>query len=96
MVAVKHDVHQYKKVVLENSTVYRCMKAGCTHYTRKAFIVNKIAECPYCGKNYLITSELAKLTTLHCPECTKSTKKVKVGDISDFLVDLGSSNDTGE
>lgn len=93
MVITKHEIHQYKKVELENSTVYRCMKPGCSHYVRKPFITNRIAECPYCGQNYIITNELAKLTTLHCAACTKS-KKVKPDEVVEFLVNLG--NDTGE
>lgn len=92
MVPTKHEVHQYKRVNLEKSIVYRCVIPGCSHYVRKAFIINRIAVCPYCGKNYVITPKIAQLKTLHCNDCTNS-KKIKPEEVNEFLVDLSTSED---
>lgn len=78
----KH-IHQYKRVKVKDSTVYRCILPNCAHYIGKAFIINRVAKCPYCGNEYLITRELARRETLHCQNCTKG--KVKNEDVVDFL-----------
>lgn len=95
MVVEKHEIHQYKKVTLEKSVVYRCMLPGCSHYVRKAFIVNRISKCPFCGKDYLITAKIALLETLHCDDCTvRRVKKIKPEEVvNEFLVNLGESSD---
>jgi len=89
MVIKPHKIHQYRKVKLVKSVVFRCMLPGCTHYTREAFIINKIALCPFCGKDFLITRDLARRETVHCSECIVSTKpKVEVKEVVEFLEEL--------
>lgn len=79
----KHN-HQYMRVKINKATVYRCMLPGCTHYIPKALLLNRIANCPYCGNDYLITRELARRERLHCSSCTV-TKKVKAEEVVGFL-----------
>lgn len=82
---MKH-IHQYVRVKLTNSTVYRCMKIGCSHYIRPQFLINKIAECPFCGNDYVVTRELAKRKVLRCNECI--VHKDKKVDSVGFLEDI--------
>ena len=96
MVITKHKIHQYRRVKLTNSIVYRCVLPGCTHYIRPQFIINQIALCPYCGNNYLISRELSRREVLHCADCTKG-KKIKVEDNIEFLDTITPvENETGE
>ena len=88
----KHT-HQYMRVKIKESVVYRCMIPGCTHYIPKALLINRIANCPYCGNDFLITRELARRERLHCSSCTVS-KKPKPAEVVGFLDSI--KNDTGE
>jgi hypothetical protein len=93
MVATKHSIHQYMRVQLKNSVVYRCMLPGCSHYKRAAFIVNSIAKCWYCGNDFMITRELAKRKRVHCDSCTERNVKITVPDIQNFLEELKKEED---
>jgi hypothetical protein len=65
------------------------MLPGCRHYLREAFIINQIAICYYCDKEFLITRDLAKREKVHCSECTISRKKkIKAEDVTEFLSGL--------
>jgi transcription elongation factor Elf1 len=84
----KH-IHQYARVKLTNSMVYRCMKIGCNHYLRPQFLVNKVAECPFCGKEYVVTRELSRRKLLRCSNCVVHKKdKIKPSEAVGFLEEI--------
>ena len=86
---LKHKIHQYVKIKLTSATVYRCVLAGCSHYIRPEFILNKVGVCPYCGNEFLITRELARRKIVHCSSCTISKhKKVKPETTVSFLDEI--------
>jgi hypothetical protein len=44
--AAKYDhVHKYKRVMLGDFAVYRCMLLGCTHWLRAEFVAGKLSRC---------------------------------------------------
>jgi len=91
---IKHNIHKYMKVNGKESVIYRCMEPGCSHWIRSIFIVNRIAKCWYCGNNFIITKELARLTKPHCDNCTnKKVKPVKPSEANEFLTELGDEDD---
>lgn len=86
---ILHKIHQYMRIKGKNSVMYRCMLPGCSHYIMGQFIVNKIALCPYCGENFLVTYDLARRKRVHCADCMKSKKdKIKVEEVTNFLDEL--------
>lgn len=89
-VLIKHDIHKYMKVKGKDSTIYRCMEPGCPHWIRAIFIINRIAKCWYCGSDFIITPDLARLKRIHCKDCTnKKVKEIKPEEAGEFLVELG-------
>lgn len=83
-----HKIHQYKRVKGKNSVMYRCVLPGCSHYVRDIFIVGRIAKCPYCGENFLVTNELARRKTLHCEDCTSRKSAIKPEEVTEFLGEI--------
>lgn len=81
-------IHQYLRKILKTSTVYRCVLPGCRHYLRAFQIIGQIGKCWYCGRDFLITRDLARREKVHCANCTKG-KKVKAEELVDFLTELG-------
>lgn len=72
------------RVKINKAIIYRCMLPGCSHYILKALLINRIANCPYCGNDYVITKDLARRERLHCSACTVS-KKPKAEEVVGFL-----------
>ena len=73
----------------KNSVMYRCMLPGCSHYVRDIFIVGRIAKCPYCGEDFVITSELARRKRVHCENCTnKKDDKLAPEETTSFLEEI--------
>lgn len=77
MPAQKHN-HIYKRTVLKDSVVYRCMKPDCTHYLRDVFIEGRAAECPECHEVFVLTKHLLHQRVMPtCPNCRIKNAKVK-------------------
>jgi len=70
---MKHT-HLYKRVNIGSSKpylVYACQKPGCSHYLPAQLLVNKKAECPRCGEEYVIEQRHLELVNPHCNFCGK-------------------------
>ena len=37
--------HKYKRVMLGDFAIYRCMLLGCTHWLRAEFVAGKLSRC---------------------------------------------------
>lgn len=93
-------IHRYKKVRLGGSKenpyyVYKCVKAGCSHYTPLALAEGTLSECNRChepmimGKIQLNGSGGRPMAKPHCSNCIKTKKKEEVASIEDFLKEKG-------
>ena len=89
-------IHRFKKVNISGHGkapywVYKCVKAGCTHYTPLALIEGTLSECNRChepmimGKIQLNGSGGRPMTKPHCNECIRSKKKEEVSTLEEFL-----------
>ena len=76
----KAHTHKYLKTQFKTSEtlIFRCMKAGCSHFLYEPMIVGKFSECWRCGEDFLITKKTIANKKLHCPDCTwDKHKKIK-------------------
>jgi hypothetical protein len=68
--------HKYLRVPIKGRDsvgrhLYRCVRAGCTHYIREEFIVGQKCICWRCDDEFIIEQKQKKLKKLHCRNCTK-------------------------
>lgn len=85
--------HKYKRVKLSTKLVYRCVKPGCSHYKLPSFIIGALAECWYCGKDFVINHEMSRRERVHCSDCTeKRDKKIKPIEVVSFLEEIANES----
>ena len=91
-----NHIHRYKKVQIGGTKkdpylVYKCVKAGCSHYVPLPLAEGTMSECNRChepmimGKVQLTGSSGKAMARPHCQDCIKSKKKEVVANIEDFL-----------
>ena len=73
----KH-LQRYRKK--SKSKVYVCTKQDCFHRVDAEFLIGKHAECPSCGGEYSLTTEMLRRVIPHCISCTRGKKDGLVGD----------------
>lgn len=78
---IKSEYHALRRV-RGSKTVYQCADPGCTYRENKAFLLNKMANCHLCGKDFILSSYALTLSRPHCDDCTKGEKRkeANVGD----------------
>ena len=72
----KHTLHVYERSN-KTKTIYRCIDPYCSHYQALEYLIGKVAECPKCGTEFILTKILLKNKLPTCFLCSKSPKKMK-------------------
>lgn len=73
MPSLKH-VHTYERSKLNKKT-YRCVgDPTCTHFARRELLIGKLAKCPECEREIILTSALLDLSKVICDSCRKDTR----------------------
>lgn len=75
MSALRHT-HTYRRSRARNN-LYQCTDPACSHYADRKFIVGKLAKCPDCGREYILTPYDLKLATPKCEQCKNLTRGAK-------------------
>lgn len=99
MPKIKH-LHKYRKINLSATKdktyfVYKCIKAGCSHYIPLHLAEGALCECNRCEQPMLIGREQLKgsqVRAMAYPHCVDCIKRKKVDDdtfttLKDFLKD---------
>lgn len=81
MPALKH-LHTYQKVYNYkekrfSKTRMRCLDPDCSHTHSREFLVGKRARCPTCLEPFILDSQILRIRTPHCEDCTRKYKKSK-------------------
>lgn len=76
---IEEHIHKYMRVKLGDKgfQVFKCMKAGCTHYVRAELVVGNYHECWRCGVVMVMNQWSATFKKPHCRTCTRDYKKKK-------------------
>ena len=75
MSALKHT-HTYRRSKARKN-LYQCADPACSHYADRKFIVGKLAKCPDCEREYILSPYHLKLATPKCNPCLSATRKDK-------------------
>lgn len=76
----EHRLHIYRRVKHSSGRkdIFMCAHPYCTHVTSVEYLLGKAAECPYCGREYIMRAKQFKREVLlHCPNCRSGRGKRK-------------------
>jgi hypothetical protein len=77
--------HKYRRILIKDEYVYRCVLKGCLHYIQEAFIEGQEALCNRCDKPFTITKRSLvprKIVKPHCKACNRPTFNRAVGKVT--------------
>lgn len=89
----KHT-HCYKRA--KDKILYFCTLPGCYHKQRKEFLIGKLQSCPYCKRDFRLTSDDLKRARPKCAACKSSLKGADITKALAFLstIKLEEHNET--
>jgi hypothetical protein len=64
--------HKFKRILKDGrkTSEFACLHPQCSYVRDARYLVNKMAACGYCGKDFIITPEMARRQgILHCKGC---------------------------
>lgn len=82
-------IHTLKRVKLKNSKdIFMCSDPLCSWTRRREYLVGKKFLCPYCGNEYIATSDSLRRKVPHCVDCTVTKVTVTLPKLAQAIVNL--------
>lgn len=86
---IKGHLHTYKKKKYgaNKRLILMCTSPGCTHFLPDLSLAEgRLCECYICHSPMIIDKKALLNVNIHCPNCTKPSKKQKpIVDLANIL-----------